>query len=229
MNRLFFCLLLALVVGCSHDAPVVELPEPDIPGIPDSESQPDSVYVLHDNYYYMPYPEKVYLTSCDDEYVIAFCISDKDEVLDYVLTHGYVILQGPFEFHPGYMNENFPEEWSSHVLLWIKGDGNVNEIPGIMYSTKLYIYKDQYEIEKRLYVTTRLFVKWENEEMLKLALKYAEELNLILEIISPNAQVAFMCTDKSAGNPVEISNWFCEVGGFPNARPFTFEPYNGYD
>lgn len=222
-------MLLLLVVGCAPvtpDDPIVEQPEPDIPVIPDLEPQPDSVYVLHDNYCY--YPEKVYLTPCFDEHVIAFSISDNDEVLDYVLTHGYAILQGPFEFYPGYMQENFPEEWSSHKLLWIKGDGDVNDIPKIMYSTKLYMYKDQYEIEKRLYVTTRLFVKWENEEMLKLALRYAEELDLILEIISPSGQIAFMCTDESAGNPVEISNWFCEVGGF-NAYPFTFEPYNGYD
>ena len=60
-------------------------------------------------------------------------------------------------------------------------------------------------------------------------LKYAEDLNLLVDGIDAVDYVYFICTGESAGNSIEMANWFCEVGGFPDSSPMAFETYNGYD
>ena len=216
MNRLLFYLLLLSVVGCAQVQP--DNPDKEQPGPVTDE------YLLHDSYFYDD-SNKVFLTPCEDEYIIAFNVADKAEVYEYIKTEGFVELQGHMTF--GTAGEERAYPWNEYILAWLKGDGDVSSIPKVIYTGILYKYRT--EPEKRFYASHRLCVKWSSEDMLKSALKYAEDLNLLVDGIDAVDYVYFICTDESAGNSIEMANWFCEVGGFPDSSPMAFETYNGYD
>lgn len=221
MNRLIFYLLLLSVAGC------VQV-QPDNPDKEQPEPQPEVDYGFHDDFYYYN-DEKVYLTSCEDEYVIAFCSNNKDEVLDYIDKNGFSYLYDyPIaDTPPDTMSFNVPDELKSTLLFWIKGKGDVNKIPHIFFADRTYDLSTP-EIHKRIYSTNRFCVLCDedaDEDMFALAMRYASEFKVfpVLNMkIGKNNWVWFACTDESAGNAVEIANWLHEKGGFSNAEPSFF-------
>ena len=138
MNRLIFYLLLLSVVGCAQVQP--DNPDKEQPGPVTDE------YLLHDSYFYDG-SNKVFLTPCEDEYIIAFNVADKAEVYEYIKTEGFVELQGDMTF--GTAGEERAYPWNEYILAWLKGDGDVSSIPKVIYTGILYKYRT--EPEKRFY------------------------------------------------------------------------------
>lgn len=224
MNRLIFYLLLLSVVGCAQV-------HPDNPDNPDKEQpEPEVDYGFHDEYYYT-YGQKETLTPCSDEYVIAFSSNSKDQVIDYIESCGFAyILDYPIEYKSALnVEHDIPNYMQSYMLIWLKGKAdNVKLIPNVFFSDIVYRHPHESD-EYRILTTNRLVVTFDEnatDENLALAMDYAVKFK-IEPVYSVKNNIWFACTDESAGNAIEIANWFCE-NGFPNSQPEFFEP-NAWD
>lgn len=216
MNRQFFYMLLLSVAGCAQITPDDPIPE---------QPEPETEYEFHDDYYYYN-DEKIYLTSCEDEYVIVFNPNHKEEVLDYISKHDFSYLHDypVTDASPDTVTFNVPDILKSSMLFWIKGKGDVSKIPHVFYCNKTHTLSNPDE-HQRPHSTNRFCVLCDEdaeEDMYDRAMKYAAEFKIypVLNIvIGKHNWVWFACTNESVGNPVELANWFRENGGFSNAEP----------
>ncbi len=188
--------------------------------------EPDSGDRFHDDYYYGEYPDrKVSLTACDDEYVVLFDTDYKEEVLDYIDKNGFTILLEPPRdlSYPDKDGFDIPEHLDELTQVFVMGDGDINAIPHLVFSDNLYISRDS---GRHLYTTHRFYVKYYDEELkvdlYEDALRYAAELKITPVGTSESGNsrwIQFICTNGSAGKPVELANWFCEEAGFSGGYP----------
>lgn len=234
MKKLFIpMLLIMMTVGCGHADPDKPAKEPD----------PEVEYVFHDGFYYFHDSEsdgKVYLTPCEDEYMIAFKADDAESVLNYIDANGYVHLQE----HPGIISNTeteLPELWRNYMVVWIKGSKEILELPEVFYSCQIYdrhkepaskIFDPESKFKGKFFPDGGFAVFLDDEhqeDMLNKVMQYAEDFNAVLNYVTEYPKtVRFMCMPDSPYNPVEIANWFCEVAGF-DAEPISLNNSSGFD
>ena len=182
-------------------------------------------YEFHDGYY-LYNGEKQYLTPVEDEYTIVFRTEDKDQVLAYLEENGWEILLGGPSEHPwqhwiGVFGGVY--DFLIHSMVaQIKGSGDIDKIPHVYFSHNGCVSQNGIH----LYPSNRVYVKYYDKESygdrLTEALEYARQLQITPVGISDfedSKYVTFLCTNNSAGNPLELANWFYEEKGFTTAEP----------
>ena len=206
MQKLLLFILLFLAAGCEH------------------ADQKDK-YIMHDDFYYYFLGNEVnkyYLSPCLDEYYIILKTEYLESTLDELHNKGFQITKGPtsliFDF-------NFPEDemfinqLNGCSSLCIKGSGDIAGIAHIIYSHHLY-YNEHDSIVGRSNLFSVKFDSSNQESQIQLLLQYAKQQNIIpINIYYDLSWITFACTNNSTGNPVELSNWYIEVGAFLSAHP----------
>lgn len=215
MKRLFICLVLPFLLSSCEQA------KPDV----------QEEYNFNDGYY-LYQGKKIYLTPVEDEYTIVFKAEDQNEVLDYLEKNGWEILfDGPYGT-PDQTHYDFdvPDYVKSSVSAQIKGSGNVGMIPHVYFFINAHMLQDGIQ---PVYLSNSISVKYHDEESygdrLSEALEYAQQLKIVPVRISDlvsSKYVKFICTNESAGNPLELANWFCEEKGFTSAEPGFVEQWD---
>ena len=213
MNRFIFtALMLCLIAGCSKIDP---------------NQQKD--YGFNDDFYYnifssttdyihfIPPYDKIYLTPCPDEYYIRFDTEHKEEVMKKLRKRGFQITRDPVDSRYGFDDFEIPDYLEYCSTVSVKGSGKISDIPHVIYSNHLYkLGEAMFGRSNRFHV----FYEYEQaDEQLKTIFKYAEEFKIhpiqtYKFYGTPYWLISFACTNDSAGNPVELANWFTEAG-FP--------------
>lgn len=203
MNRIIFYALAFIFCGCNHLT---------------HDDTKKNDYTLHDDYYYLTKTNKQLLTKSSDNYFLVIKTKYQDNVLAELENRNFKITVYPaqinFAIKTGY---RIPETLTDCSVLCIQGDNSLEGISGIIYSNHLY-YDTSHQLIGRSNV---LVVKYENDgQQLCKLMDYAKLHNIHPTAEYPNLQlIIFACTNESSGNPVELANWFVEIGGFPMAQP----------
>ena len=223
-----------MVSGCKKTVPDNSAIKQETEQKTEQETEQERDYVMHHDYYYRTYPtDKVFLSTCEDEYVIGFKTEYKDEVLEYLENVGFTHLQSTADMANSYLKEfqpdiEYPDYLLGYTLAWIKGNGEIDKIPRVFFSDNLYICNDM--PEDKFYTTLVFDIQWnDNKQLLNKALEYAEEFKIFPDVIGPSGYVRFMCINESKGTAIELANWFCEAGGFSYAQPAYLKESSGWD
>lgn len=155
------------------------------------------------------------------EYYLAVRKTDKEEALAYLDRNGFTIMEnseegtGTFYALRGKLKDCFQ--------ITVKGSGNIDEVPGVLYTSPLYNNDEWFKEDtfgRGNMILISFTSRWDNEKQIRhipYIEKYAEMLDIYL--ISKNLSqygnyLTFGVTNESAGNAVEIHNWFSEVAGY---------------
>ena len=205
MNRLTLFILICLAASCSKIDP---------------EQKTD--YEFHDDfrYRYFTNNDTIYLTPCSDEYFIRFETEHKEEVM-LNLRQRFQILTGPYEDEYMFVDFEIPDDIKNSSYVIVKGMGNITTVPHLIYYNHLYFNGSGRSVGKSNSLKV-LYEFKQADELLKTILQHAEELKThpIKENIIHGTrfgtivELTIACTNNSAGNPVEIANWFVEEAGF---------------
>ena len=195
MKRLVFYIFLLLMTACEH-----------------TEVKAD--YVMHDYYYYTN-DSKYYLSPYLDEHFIRFETQHTTDVIKELTNQGLQISEDPtistYNFGDEYI---IPDEIKYGSTISVKGRGQIDDIPNVIYSHHLYITESGEIFGRSNFITVYYDVE-RTDEQIKSILRHAESLKIHpISNDSTFGTLILACTNHSSGNPIEIANWFVEVGGF---------------
>ena len=133
MNRLVFLFMLLSAIGSCDKI--------------DNKKEPQREYVLHNDFYYSSSGEKIPLELCDDEFYIVVKKSSFDDALDYLVSNDFTLTREVEDWEdwkvwgidtedPDYV---ISPSLADCVITCIKGTGNVDDIPGLVYSSNKYL------------------------------------------------------------------------------------------
>lgn len=173
--------------------------------------------------YYRGADRFLYMPSSPDEYFVVFESRMSQDVLNALKDKGFEITKEPvygsYEhlFQDGY---EVPPALTAIGAAEVCGKAHIGEIPGLIYSCNLYYY---YQWRLGYSMTFKVMYDPDNEDdQISLIKKYSEMHGLIPmgkgDTIYPSL-FRLLCTNKSAGNVLEMSNWFIEEGGFIHCEP----------
>lgn len=177
--------------------------------------------------YYRGYDRFRYMPSVPTEYYLVFDSKMKQEILTELDKREFEVMEGPvygsYEeiFSKGY---TVPSEFKSLGAVTIKGKHSTSKLPGVIYINNLYYYFDD-KIGRSMTFKVLYDIKDEENQIRQIE-QYAQIHNLVPlgrgDTELPSFRLA--CTTKSAGNVLEMSNWFVEEGGFIHCEPdFMYE------
>lgn len=181
-------------------------------------------YIFHDEFYYEQYSDdgKYHLVPYLNEHYVRFETKYQDEVVSELLNRGFQLIEDPVVQNYIYnVSFDIPEELKYGSTVSVKGEGKIDDIPHVTYSHHLY-YNTGGDIFGRSNCLIVFYDADNAEAQVKLILQYAERhgiypLNNYKS--ESGGQMYLVCTNKSSGNPIELANWFVEVGGFVRAIP----------
>lgn len=186
------------------------------------ETDPFTDYVFHDDFFYEPYFEdgKFYLIPYLNESYIRFETNHQTEVLNELLKRGFQLITEPVCENYIYNDAlNIPENVKYGSVVSVKGYGNISDIPHVIYSHHLY-HTESGEIFGRSNMFWVYYDIDNADSQIKSIMQYAEKHNIYpVNNHETFGNILIACTNMSSGNPVELSNWFVEVGGFAYAIP----------
>lgn len=184
-------------------------------------------YVMSDEYIHYgatSYSEesRETITKSEGEYYLAVLKSEKDKALSFLADNGFTINEnsaegtGKFYALRGKLKDCFQ--------ITVKGSGNIADVPGALYTSPLYNNAEWFK--KKTFgrgnmISLGFSFRWDDEKIMRhipYIEKYAEMLNIYLiskDLSEYGNHLSFGVTDESAGNAVEIHNWFTEVAGYP--------------
>lgn len=192
----------------------------------DDKKEPQREYTLHNDFYYSSSGEKIPLELCDDEFYIVVKESSFDDALDYLASNDFTITREVEDWEEWMVIEDpdyvISPSLADCFVTCIKGIGNVDDIPGLVYSSNKYLTNGEV-----FGITNILHVEYDSEkngtdiERLK---EIAEELNVIplAKVRTYGSWYAMACTNESVGNSLEIANYLYEYEGF-NAYSKAFD------
>ena len=200
------CVLAGSVVSC----------ETAVEGL---HSEYGTYYRGHDRFRYMP--------AVPTEYYIVFDGNMTREILAELDKREFEVMEGPVygSYEDVFSNEyTVPSTFKSLAAVTIKGKGNTNKLPGVIYRNNLYYYFDN-KIGRSMTFKVLYDIEDEDNQIRKIE-QYAQMHNLIPlgkgDTDLPSFRLA--CTTKSSGNVLEMSNWFVEEGDFIHCEPdFMYE------
>lgn len=169
------------------------------------------------------------MTNITDEYYIIVKTDGIEEVLNFLNNNGFLIKVHPSEINfdsSPYDDDSFVNAYETPIILSncsalvVKGKGNILKTPQLIYSNNLY-YNDT---NKRITgLSNTFYIHYDKKDEIKQIekiLKHADILQFApLYNGLKSSYIYCACTNASAGNPVELSNWFVEELGFPAAYP----------
>lgn len=180
----------------------------------------DEGYAMSDEYIYYAassYREKIRepLLKRQDEYYIAIDNTEKSNAIAYFAGNGFTILDFPNNegigtYYPmkGKLEDSFQ--------VTVKGSGDVNSVPGILYISPIYTSESMFK-DSSFGRGNIIAVGWPSgsdkdkvARYKKYIAKYAEMLGLDY-IGMESRYLKYGVTNESAGNVVQIYNWFEEV------------------
>lgn len=198
MQKLLLFTLLFLAVGCEQ------------------ADQKDK-YIMHDDFYYdiYSYDGKQHLNPYTDEYYLRFETQHTTDVIKELTNRGFQMSEDPAVATYSFGDEyNIPEEIKYGSTISVKGKGKIEDIPNVIYSHHLYLTESG-EIFGRSNLITVYYDVEQADEQIKSILRHAESLKIHpISNDSTFGTLILACTNHSSGNPIEIANWFVEVGGF---------------
>lgn len=161
------------------------------------------------------------ITKSEGEYYLAVLKSEKDKALSFLADNGFTInensTEGTGEFYAlrGKLKDCFQ--------ITVKGRGNIADVPGALYTAPLYNNDEWFKVDtfgRGNVISLGFSFRWDDEKIMRhipYIEKYAEMLNIYLiskDLSEYGNHLSFGVTDESAGNAVEIHNWFTEVAGY---------------
>ncbi len=198
MERLLLFTLIFCAVGC------------------EKTNQKDN-YIMHDDFYYEIYSNdgKQHLSPYTDEYYLRFETQHTADVIKELTNRGFQISEDPavatYVFGDEY---NIPDEIKYGSTISVKGRGLIDDIPNVIYSHHLYITESGEIFGRSNFITVYYDVE-RTDKQIKSILRHAESLKIHpISNDSTFGTLILACTNHSSGNPIEIANWFVEVGGF---------------
>ena len=164
-----------------------------------------------------------YMPSAPDYHYVVFRSDMSEDVLSGLEAKGFEITEGPdYGSYASYFQDGYeiPDALTAMGAVVVHGEGSFKSVPGLIYSSNLYYFIDH----KRGRSMTFKVVYDENDEanQIRLLNEYARKHNLIPMGKSDNDYYSIfrlLCTNDSAGNVLEMSNWFAEEGGFIHCEP----------
>ena len=185
-------------------------------------------YVMSDDYiHYGPTSDneeesREAITKAEGEYYIAVLKSRKTEALAFLADNGFTIKEnsdertGEFYALRGKLEDCFQ--------ITVKGNGNIADVPGALYTSPLYNNDEWFKVDtfgRGNMISLGFSYTWNDEKILRhiqYIERYAEILNIYIvmkDLSEYGNHLMFGVTEESAGNAVEIHNWFSEVAGYP--------------
>lgn len=184
-------------------------------------------YVMSDGYIY--YGATSYhdgystpITKKQDEHYLIIDKSEKTNALTYLVDNGFTVMEnsedgtGAFYYLSG--------ELQDCLQITVRGAGDVFKVPGVVYTAPLYNNDENFKVKtfgRGNMVSVGFPFDWDYEKELRhmtYVEKYAEMLDIYLveKYLSESygSCVVFGVTNESAGNAVEVANWFSEVAGY---------------
>lgn len=206
--------LILAFASCSNDSePSIGPPAPPAP--PDTPEEPE--YVFHDDYCTLD-GVRFFLESLSERYYIIYKSAHSATVLGQLKEKGFVVTKTrPYTLYlPN--GTSMPEILKDCQTAFISGAGDPEEIDHLVYINHLYLFENTEVGESNcLYVG---FDEQNEEEQLRLLHEYASKLKVQVFCRGTYAPVyTLFCTRESAGNHVEIANWFAEIGNFRYGEP----------
>ena len=184
-------------------------------------------YVMSDDYiHYGPTSNdgeehRETITKAEGEYYIAILKSKKTEALAFLADNGFTIMEnsdeGTGEFYAlrGKLKDCFQ--------ITVKGNSSVADVPGALYTSPLYNNDEWFKVDtfgRGNMILLGFSYRWDDEKIMRhipYIEKYTEILNIYLirkDLSEYGNYLLFGVTEESAGNAVEIHNWFSEVAGY---------------
>lgn len=184
-------------------------------------------YVMRDDYiHYGPTSNngeehRETITKAEGEYYIAILKSMKTEALAFLADNGFTIMEnsdeetGEFYALRGKLKDCFQ--------ITVKGNSSVADVPGALYTSPLYNNDEWFKVDtfgRGNMILLGFSYRWDDEKIMRhipYIEKYAEILNIYLirkDLSEYGNYLLFGVTEESAGNAVEIHNWFSEVAGY---------------
>lgn len=161
------------------------------------------------------------ITKKQNEYYLILKKSQKTDAIAFLAGNGYAIMEnseektGNFFILSGKLQDTFQ--------MTVKGSGDINKTPGVIYVAPLYHDDQNFKVQsfgRGNMVSVGFPYEWDQDKQMRHITyieRYAEQLNIYLidKILSEygNALI-FGVTNESAGNAIEIYNWFSEAAGY---------------
>lgn len=206
MYRFVLCVIILTIAGCRQlnvDG-----------GMEDS-------YMFHDDFYYNVYVDggKSYLIPCLDQHYIRFKTKYQETVIEELLHRGFTLMSNPVVQNHIHADQfALPDEIKYGSVVLVKGNGRIDDIPNVIYSH--HLYREQGDIFGKSDLLYVYYDIKDSELQVEQILQYAERHNIYpIYHYSDMGCIILVCINASSGNPVELANWFIEVGGFTQSFP----------
>lgn len=171
-------------------------------------------YVFHDDVY-MTERAPITISKSYENYYIVVSGEHKDEVLGLLMEKGFTILSEPQRYYYGTSAETvLPSKLQNSFELYVKGNGNITDIPNLIYCESLYYEETSSQLVYNS-CSIAIDIKTEQENAF---IELSKALNVIL--IGPwmhqegERTYIAICTTESIANCVKIYNCLFEIGGY---------------
>jgi len=167
---------------------------------------------------------KMNITPNATKHYVRFTTEHQEDVIEALLSRGFEVSKpSPYnydnydhpEMWPDFEFFDLPDELKYVSTIVVKGEGNIDDIPNVIYSQPYY-----YGAGEEFGLDGTITVKYDENDadsQIKLIREYAEKFNLYpyYDFRWPKlSEFVMICTNMSSGSPIELANWFVEVGGF---------------
>ena len=195
-NSVILTLAALLLCGCAKD---------------DNEA-----YVFHNDFFYY-HGEKIPIRPIEDRYYVIIKAADSARILSEFERNGIVMDRDSYrnyEFRSPRFN--IPQELQDCSEMVVTSAKDPTEgVSGIINSNHLYLV-EHYTYEDN--ISNGLIVGIENEKQLDVLKGYAANLKIHL-VAYESISAYLLCTNRSAGDNVQVANWLYETGEFMFAAP----------
>lgn len=166
------------------------------------------------------------LSIIEDEHFIIIKEAEKGNAVDYLAEKGFSVMENSTDDPSKFLSHNGVKDC---IQMTVKGTGNLDELPGSVYVAPLYYYvfSEPQSIIGRTNLLTVWFECQGNEDFFKRNIAWIQAYGEILGLITISTKeyfdhtdqsfwgyVSFAVTNQSAGNVVEIHNWFQEAARY---------------
>ncbi len=204
-NSVILTLAALLLCGCSKDD--------------------ETTFVFHNDYFWLN-GTKAPCQPIPDRWFVIYKAADSARILSEFERLGFT-----YENHRVYVEDKwidgYPEELHDCNQMTVTARYDpADAVEGIVSSGNLYLlppYKNEWGKSNTISASV------ENESQVELMKEYAKSLNVYVVDIedfgSIGIAVYLVCTNRSAGDYVQVANWLHETGDFIAAQPM-FDKYH---
>ena len=184
----------------------------------------NEAYVFHNDFFYY-HGEKIPIRPIEDRYYVIIKAADSARILSEFELNGIVMDMDSYRViglnnHPRF---DVPDElMDCHELVVTSSKDPAEVVSGIINSNHLYLVEHYtYEYNKSFILGVGIAKENATEALASLK-RYASQLGVyILKCTDSYGDLALnlACTNRSAGDNVQVANWLYETGEFMFASP----------